>query len=267
MRVVKRNRQGIVDNGHLGPRETNGWPDGQWQSAGSWIVGFGGAARQRCRHCPQSGAPRACCLFRILFGMMLSLRAIGIERTLMLGRRGAGTAGCWGVGRGARGLDRPSRSLARRGPAVSGTGNAAGASSSSREVENGTMCVRGRRERPRADHAGSIMLDHLRSSLPSCRWRAGGILGGRCALVPWYLPGRFSDRKLIIPAKATPAQGSGLWAVATTLSSCASESAIQLPADCHCPQATGGSPEVQGTPGSRCAKDGARAINVRARAR
>ena len=45
--------------------------------------------------------------------------------------------------------------------------------------------------------------------------------GGRCGLVP----SRWSSvRKLIIPEKATPAQGSGLWAVATTLSSCGSES-------------------------------------------
>jgi len=69
----------------------------------------------------------------------------------------AGTAGCFGVGRGARGLGRPSRSLAWRGSAVAGTGNAAGASLSSREVENGTLVRSGRRERPRADHADSII--------------------------------------------------------------------------------------------------------------
>jgi len=142
--------------GHLGPRETNGWPDGQWQSAGSWIVGFSGVARQRCRHCPQPGAPRACCLFGILFGILLSLCAHW-HRVYSA----AGAAGCWGVGRGVRDVGPPSRSPAWRGSAVSSPGNAAGASELDRARGRERDHVRsGAQGRPRADHADSTMLDH-----------------------------------------------------------------------------------------------------------
>jgi len=77
----------------------------------------------------------------------------------------------------------------------------------------------------------------LRSSRPLCRWERRRYPRGRCALVPGTSPVVLRPKIHRIPEKATPAQGSGLWAVATTLTSCASESGG--PAASRLPLSTG----------------------------